>query len=138
MLKNIWGKEMELWDGELRSRQDRNRKYMMDLKSENLLLNFNFEAGRRSARNMDGIHGGWESPICELRGHFLGHWLSAAALRYYAAGDIEIKAKADIIVHELALCQKENGGKWVGSVPEKYLHWIARGKGVWAPQYTPC
>jgi DUF1680 family protein len=127
---------MELWDGELRSRQERNRKYMMDLKSENLLLNFNFEAGRRSARNVDEIHGGWESPICELRGHFLGHWLSAAALRYYATGDMEIKAKADIIVHELALCQKENGGKWVGSVPEKYLHWIARGKGVWAPQYN--
>jgi DUF1680 family protein len=57
-------------------------------------------------------------------------------MRFYAVGDMEVKAKADVIVHELALCQKENGGQWVGSVPEKYLHWIARGKGVWAPQYN--
>ena len=37
---------------------------------------------------------------------------------------------------ELARCQEENGGEWVGPIPEKYLYWIARGKRVWAPQYT--
>jgi len=36
----------------------------------------------------------------------------------------------------LARCQKENGGEWVGSIPEKYLDWVARGKPVWAPHYT--
>ena len=137
MLKNIWGKEMDLRDWELRNRRDRNRDYMMKLKSDNLLLNFKLEAGRYTAAyHPEGIHGGWEAQTCELRGHFLGHWLSAAAMRYYATGDIEIKAKADVIVHELALCQKENGGQWVGSIPEKYLHWIAKGKSVWAPHYT--
>ena len=137
MLKNIWGKDMHLRNWELNSRQRMNREYMMRLKSDNLLLNFKLEAGRYTVPfRPEGIHGGWEAQTCELRGHFLGHWLSAAAMRYYASGDMEIKAKADAIVHELALCQKENGGKWVGSVPEKYLHWIARGKGVWAPQYN--
>jgi len=29
-----------------------------------------------------------------------------------------------------------DGGEWAGSIPEKYLEWIARGKSVWAPQYT--
>ena len=24
------------------------------------------------------IHWGWEAPVCQLRGHFLGHWISAA------------------------------------------------------------
>lgn len=137
MLNTIWGNEMNLKDGELLARQKRNRAYMMKLKSENLLLNFNLEAGRYTVPFMpEGIHGGWEAQTCELRGHFLGHWLSAAAMGYYATGDMEMKAKADAIVHELALCQKENGGKWVGAVPEKYLHWIARGKAVWAPQYN--
>ena len=80
--------------------------------------------------------GAGETPTCQLRGHFLGHWLSAAAMRYHAVGDGEIKAKADAIVHQLALCQKENGGQWVGSIPEKYLNWIAQGKQVWAPHYN--
>lgn len=137
MLKNIWGREMTLREEELLRRERRNRKYMMDLKSENLLLNFQLEAGRyTSPYTPEGIHGGWESQTCQLRGHFLGHWLSAAAMRYHATGDGEIKAKADAIVHELALCQEENGGQWAGSIPEKYLHWIAGGKQVWAPQYN--
>lgn len=137
MLKNISGEGMELKDEELKRREKRNRRYLRDLKSENLLLNFNLEAGRFTCPyHPEGIHGGWEAQTCELRGHFLGHWLSAAAMRYYAVKDLEIKGKADAIVHELALCQQENGGQWVGSIPEKYLHWIARGKAVWAPQYT--
>ena len=71
-----------------------------------------------------------------MRGHFLGHWLSAAACIAANTGDQEIKGKADYIVSELARCQQENGGEWVGSIPEKYLDWIARGKPVWAPHYT--
>ena len=51
-------------------------------------------------------------------------------------GDQEIKGKADHIVSELARCQKENGGEWAGSIPPKYLDWVARGKHVWAPHYT--
>ena len=137
MLKSIWGKGMELKDVELKRREERNRRYLRDLKSENLLLNFNLESGRFTCPyHPEGIHGGWEAQTCELRGHFLGHWLSAAAMRYYAVKDYEIRGKADTIVHELALCQQENGGQWVGSIPEKYLHWIAAGKAVWAPQYT--
>ena len=51
-------------------------------------------------------------------------------------GDQEIKGKADFIISELARCQQENGGEWAGSIPEKYLDWVARGKRVWAPHYT--
>lgn len=78
MLKNVWGQGMCLQEGELLRREGRNRKYMMDLRSENLLLNFNLEAGRPTPPYETGkTHGGWETPTCQLRGHFLGHWLSA-------------------------------------------------------------
>lgn len=40
------------------------------------------------------------------------------------------KLKADLILDELAECQKDNGGQWAGPIPEKYLHWIATGKGI--------
>jgi DUF1680 family protein len=114
-----------------------NRQYMISLKTENLLQNFYLEAGLWQPRHkVDDIHGGWEVPTCQLRGHFLGHWLSAAAIIAANTGDQEIKGKADYIVSELARCQIENAGEWVGSIPEKYLDWVARGKRVWAPHYT--
>ena len=127
----------KLLPGLFQQRFDLNRKYMLALKTENLLQNHYMEAGLWGPRNrVDDLHWGWESPTCQLRGHFLGHWLSAAAYIAANTGDQEIKGKADYIVSELARCQRENGGEWVGSIPEKYLDWVVRGKHVWAPQYT--
>ena len=118
-------------------RAELNRTYVMSLANDHLLQNHYFEAGLWSTRGKpEGIHWGWESPTCQVRGHFLGHWLSAAARIWAATGDVEVKAKADRIVSELGRCQRENGGEWVFPIPEKYLHWIARGKTVWAPHYV--
>lgn len=128
---------VRLLPGLFQHRYDLNRKYMLSLKTENLLQNHYAEAGLWSpVHRLEDIHWGWESPTCQLRGHFLGHWLSAAAFIAANTGDQEIKGKADYIVSELARCQRENGGEWVGSIPEKYLDWVARGKPVWAPHYT--
>jgi uncharacterized protein len=136
-MKELRSKQVKLQDDNLKRREKSNRDYLMKLTNENLLINFKLEAGRYSGRELGGdAHKGWESPVCQLRGHFLGHWLSAAAIHYNMSGDIELKAKADVIIDELEECQKDNGGQWVGPIPEKYLHWIANGKQVWAPQYT--
>ena len=118
-------------------RYDLNRKYMLSLKTEHLLQNFYMEAGLWGpAHHPEEAHWGWESPTCQLRGHFLGHWLSGAAWMAANNNDAEMRGKAETIVSELARCQKENGGEWVGSIPAQYLDWIARGKQVWAPHYT--
>jgi DUF1680 family protein len=136
-MRELRGKSVALRDGEYIRRERENREYLMSLKNEHLLLNYNFEAGRYSGRGIEtDILGGWEAPTCQLHGHFLGHWLSAAAMRIEETGDAELKAKADAIVSELAVCQRENGNGWCGPIPEKYLYWIGRGKNVWAPQYT--
>ncbi len=127
------------------------RAYLMELKNENLLQNYYLEARLWQARlritprdergdttrpvSPDELHWGWESPTVQLRGHFLGHWLSAAAC-LAGQGDLEAKAKADVIVSELARCQAANGGEWVGPIPESYLHWTAKGCPTWAPQYV--
>ena len=133
-LREINGRNTKLLDPVLLQREEDNLNYMMHLENRFLLLNFNLEAGRDTFSDMpEGIHKGWEFPTCQLRGHFLGHWLSAAAMHYQETGDEQIRAKADAIVAELAECQKENGGRWVGPIPEKYLYRIAAGKQVWAP-----
>ena len=136
-MQELLGKAVKLYEGELLRREESNRQYLMKLRNEHLLRNFQLEAGRYTGRGADTeAMGGWEDPTCQLRGHFLGHWLSAAALRYQENGDKELKAKAEAILEELALCQQDNGGEWVCPIPEKYLYWIGKGKGVWAPQYN--
>src|SRR5581483_2670506 len=128
---------VRLRPGLLQQRGDLNRAYMLSLSNANLLQNYYMEAGLWYPRQQPrDCHWGWESPTCQLRGHFLGHWLSAAAKLVAAGGDAEIKATADHIVAELGRCQQEKGGEWAGSIPPQYLDWVARGKTVWAPHYT--
>lgn len=137
MMREVALDRVQLLPSMFKDRYDLNRAYLMSLKNQNLLQNYYLEAGLwMSAERPEDLHWGWESPTCELRGHFLGHWLSAAAHAYRCSGDQELKAKADAVVSELARCQRENGGLWAGPIPEKYLDWLARGKKVWAPHYT--
>ena len=143
MLQSVKNNTVSILPGLFRERMDVNRSYLMELDSTCLLQNFYLEAGfilpglqvieHPESAN---LHWGWEAPNCQLRGHFLGHFLSAAA--HYAAfdGDILLKAKLDHIVAELAKCQEENGGEWVGSIPEKYFERLARNQYIWSPQYT--
>ena len=136
-MRALYGKDVVLREGELLMKEADNRNYLMELQSDALLQNFYQEAGlHQNFGSKSMAHGGWEDPTCQLRGHFLGHWLSAAAMRYFETGDEELLAKAKHVVHELKKCQNENGGIWAASIPEKYFYWIARGKQVWAPHYN--
>ena len=141
--------QVQLAPGLFKNRFDLNLNYVMSLQNENLLQNFHLEAGIKrdfhgalratshgDSSAGDHLHWGWESPTCELRGHFLGHWLSAAARIYKSTGSLEVKLKADHIVSELKRCQDKNGNGWLGPSPEKYLTWTAQGKPTWAPQYV--
>ena len=137
VLNHLPAGTVKLLPGLFQQRLELNRAYLLSLKTENLLQNHYLEAGLWAPRERSqDIHWGWEAPTCQIRGHFLGHWLSAAAYLSANTGDAEIKGKADHIVSELGRCQLENGGEWTGSIPEKYLDWLARGKPVWAPQYV--
>lgn len=143
MLQKINRKNVTVSDGLFRERMNANRDYLMELDTQCLLQNFYLEAGLilpglqvvedpANAR----LHWGWEAPICQLRGHFLGHWLSAAAALYASEKDMALKAKLDQIVAKLGRCQQLNGGQWVGSIPEKYFQMLADNQYVWSPQYV--
>jgi len=127
--------KVQLLDGEFKRRFDVNRYYLMSLSSDALTFNHRLEAVLDQLTK-PAEHTGWEDPGCQIRGHFLGHWLSAAARIWASTGDVEIKAKADAIVAALAKCQEQNGDGWVFSIPEKYLEKAVRKQRVWAPHYV--
>ncbi len=135
--------EVTLSDGLFKGRRELDYKYLMELDSTCLLQNFYWEAGIIipglqivEDPTKAKMHWGWESPTCQLRGHFLGHWMSSSAMLYATTGDREIFIKLDKIVDELSRCQQKNGGKWVGSIPEKYMDLLKTDDYIWSPQYT--
>ena len=55
--------------------------------------------------------GGWETPYGPYgddRGHFTGHYLSAAALMANATGNVELRSRSRQLVSALAECQAGN------------------------------
>jgi DUF1680 family protein len=126
--------EIQLDPGPLQEARDWNRAYMMRLPNDRLLHNFRVNAGIASEAQPLG---GWEAPHSELRGHFVGHYMSAAAQLYAATGDATIKTKADRIVAGIAECQKklDNNG-YVSAFPTELFDRLDRRAGVWAPFYT--
>lgn len=133
---------IRLKGGLFSERFELNRAYMMFLDPAKLLQNFYAEAGLNKEfmvgkeGKIDDFYWGWESLSGQLRGHFLGHYLSACAYTWAETGDVAIRQRADFIVSELARCQEINGGGWIGSIPEKYMRLMAEGRPMWSPQYT--
>ena len=123
---------VRLLDG--KEAMDRNTRYLHDLDLDRLLHNFRLTAGLpTSAQPL----GGWEEPKVELRGHFVGHYLTACALTYAASGDETLRKKADTLVAELAKCQKALGRSgYLSAFPEEFIDRVIEGRRVWAPWYT--
>lgn len=143
MLKPAEKGSVKILPGVFRERMDVNRQYLLELDTNCLLQNFYLEAGiilpgLQVVDNPEtaNLHWGWEAPTCQLRGHFLGHWISAAAKLIAADGEPELRVKLDNIVSELARCQELNGGEWVGSIPEKYFTRLIKNQYIWSPQYV--
>ena len=126
-------RQVRLLSGTCYALQDRNRVYLHTLDSDRLLHTFGLTAGLSSRAPQLG---GWERPDIELRGHFMGHYLSACGMMYSSTGDDLLKEKADAIVTELGKCQKANRGGWLSAFPTEFMQRLKDRLPVWAPFYT--
>lgn len=124
-------RDVKLLDGPFREAMERNQRYLHDLESDRLLWYFRRTAGLPTPGEPMG---GWEKT--ELRGHTMGHYLSACAMMVASTGDEKLKAKADAIVAELAQCQKALGSGYLSAYPEEQIDRVIALKQVWAPWYT--
>src|SRR4029450_7805458 len=81
-----------LLDGPLKAAMQLDQQYLLSLDQDRLLHNFRVTAGLPSTATPLG---GWESPETELRGHTIGHYLSALAIMYASTGDAGFKTRGD-------------------------------------------
>ncbi|KAK1384297.1 putative alpha-L-arabinofuranosidase B, arabinose-binding domain-containing protein [Heracleum sosnowskyi] len=95
-----------------------------------------------SFRNTAGLstpgvaYGGWEAPDCELRGHFVGHYLSASALMWASTHNETLKKKMSAVVSALHDCQNKMGTGYLSAFPSEQFDRFEALKPVWAPYYT--
>ena len=82
--------DVRLLDGPFREAMLRDQQYLLSLDPDRLLNNFRVTAGIPSAATPLG---GWEAPDVELRGHSIGHYLTALALMYSSTGDARFKTR---------------------------------------------
>ena len=125
---------VRLLAGPFREAMRRDGQYLLGLDADRLLHTFRLNAGLPSSAEPLG---GWEAPKCELRGHFVGHYLSGCALMYAATGEEPFRQRAAKIVEELAKCQQALGSNgYLSAYPESFLDRVETLKPVWAPYYT--
>lgn len=126
--------EVKLLDSPYLQAQGWNAGYIRRLDADRLLHNFRVNAGLPSSAKPLG---GWEAPDCELRGHFVGHYLSASAILFSATGDPQYRDTANRIVAGLAQCQSKLGSDgYLSAFPRSWFDRLAAGTKVWAPFYT--
>lgn len=126
--------EVQLDPGPLTDAREWNRGFLLRIPNDRLLRNFMVNAGLPT--NAQPL-GGWEAPNCELRGHFVGHTMSACAHLYAATSDADIKSKGDGLVAGIAQCQdKLDTNGYVSAFPTELFDRLDRRQPVWAPFYT--
>ena len=125
--------QVKLLEGPFLHAQELDRKYLLSLEPARLLYAFRVNAGLEPHAVP---YGGWESPDCEVRGHFVGHYLTACALMFRSTGDKQLKNNAFEVIRGLAECQDRFPDGYLSAFPEEFIERVINRVPVWAPWYT--
>jgi DUF1680 family protein len=130
--------QVRLLDSPFRDAMLRDQQYLLSLDADRLLRNFRVNVGLPTDAKP---YGGWEAPDCQLRGHAVGHYLSACSMMYASTGDPRLKQRVDYLVAGLAECQSNSPAAgfhegYLSAYPETMIDQLEQGKPVWAPWYT--
>ncbi|CAO2832927.1 unnamed protein product [Amaranthus hypochondriacus] len=113
--------------------QQTNLEYLMILDVDSLVWSFRKTAGLPTQGNP---YGGWEGPNVELRGHFVGHYMSATAQMWASTHNETLKAKMSALVSALKECQDAIGSGYLSAFPSELFDRFEAVQPVWAPYYT--
>ncbi|XP_059668882.1 uncharacterized protein LOC132313967 [Cornus florida] len=115
--------------------QQTNLDYMLMLDVDSLVWSFRDTADLPTKGKP---YGGWERPNKngELRGHFVGHYLSASALMWATTHNNSVKEQMTAVVSALAVCQDKIGTGYLSAFEEELFDRIEQIEYAWAPYYT--
>ncbi|KAK7262545.1 hypothetical protein RJT34_30119 [Clitoria ternatea] len=113
--------------------QQTNLEYLLMLDVDRLIWSFRKTAGLSTPGTP---YGGWEGADVELRGHFVGHYLSASALMWASTQDDTLKQKMSALVTGLSQCQEKIGTGYLSAFPAEFFDRFEAIQPVWAPYYT--
>ncbi|KAF4368985.1 hypothetical protein F8388_017701 [Cannabis sativa] len=113
--------------------QQTNLEYLLILDVDSLVWSFRKTAGLATPGNP---YSGWEGPDKELRGHFVGHYLSATAQMWASTHNDTLKQKMSAVVSHLSECQVKLGTGYLSAFPSELFDRFEAIKPVWAPYYT--
>jgi DUF1680 family protein len=130
--------DVRLLAGPFHDAMERDQNYLISLDPDRMLHTFRLNVGLPSVAKPLG---GWEAPDCQLRGHSMGHYLSALSLMFASTGDARFKQRVDYLVGELAECQSNSPAAgfhsgYLSAFPESFIDRVEQRKPVWAPWYT--
>ncbi|MDQ0115510.1 beta-L-arabinofuranosidase domain-containing protein [Paenibacillus harenae] len=133
MFTNFKLDDVKLIDPCFVRRRELVKQYVADFDIDRLMHTFRINAG--IASNAEPL-GGWEDVGSGLRGHFVGHYLSACSRFAFADKDERLKAKATEIVDIMEQCAKPSG--YLSAFEEEKLDVLEleENRNVWAPYYT--
>ena len=114
---------------------DVNRIFLRSVDVDALLLTWRLAAGLQWPKGNMRLMG-WEHTGSELRGHFLGHFLSAAAMSYAATADVALGERLDYVLRALAGCAAAHKSGYLSAFPPSFLDRLEDITPVWAPYYT--
>ncbi|KAF8403852.1 hypothetical protein HHK36_011958 [Tetracentron sinense] len=113
--------------------QQTNLEYLLMLDVDSLVWSFRKTAGLPTPGTPLG---GWEDPTCELRGHFVGHYMSASAQMWASTHNGTLQEKMSAVVSALYACQDTMGTGYLSAFPSELFDRFEAIKPVWAPYYT--
>lgn len=126
--------EVTLSPSWIKDRESLNIAFLKSLDADRLLHNFRVNAGIPSSAQPLA---GWEAPGIGLRGHFVGHYLSAVSAIAEKYKDTLLTRRLDYVVDELYKCQQAYGNGYLSAFPENDFDVLeSKFGGVWAPYYT--
>ena len=110
-----------------------NHQYLLILDVDNLLYNFRITAGLPAPGQS---YGGWEGSTVEVRGQFIGHYLSALAFAFRSTGDDVFYQRAAKLISGLDECQAAHGDGYLSAFPKSHFDRLEALQPVWAPYYV--
>ncbi|XP_057798241.1 uncharacterized protein LOC131014325 [Salvia miltiorrhiza] len=113
--------------------QQTNLEYLLMLDVDRLVWSFRRTAGLEAPGEP---YGGWEAPNVELRGHFVGHYLSASAQMWASTHNGDLQEKMSSVVSALSDCQNKIGTGYLSGFPSELFDRFETLQEVWAPYYT--